>query len=134
MGLDVVELQERLFGAPPSVGGDVGALAGVLAPDFTLDRSRGLARTRSIRSRTDNRAGTRLGRGAELLVLDTFQQQSHGAVKDRRGVTVGDLTTEQRLKAAKLVVGLLANGELDPVALRGRRLDDRTDRPDECCR
>src|ERR1044071_2895534 len=59
VGLYVVELQEGLFGASPSVGSYVGALAGMAAPDHALDRPRGLARARFIRSRTDNRAGTR---------------------------------------------------------------------------
>jgi hypothetical protein len=127
----MVELQEGLLGAPPSVGGDVGALTGVVSPDNALHSPRGLARTRSIRSRTDNPRAPRLPRFAELLVLDLFPQQAQGALEDGGGVTIRDLSAKERLKATEVVVGLLVDGELDPVTFRGGRLDDRTRRRDE---
>src|SRR6266571_4559569 len=132
MGVDVVKLQEGLLGASPSVGSHEGALASILAPDHTLHGTRGLARARFIRSGTDNGAAPRLLGDPELLVLDLLQHEPHRALEYGGGVTIGDLAPKERLEAAKLVVGLLVDGELDAVTLRGGRLDDGPRRREEC--
>jgi len=62
----------------------------------------------------------------ELGPLDLLEQQSQAAVDDRAWIAVGDLAPEKRLEAPQLVMGLLADSELDPVALRRGGLDDRT--------
>ena len=128
VGVDVVKLREGLLGTSPSVGGHEGALTSVLTPDHTLHRPRPLARARFIRSRTDSRLASRLRRRAELLVLDLLPQQPHGALEDGGGVAIRNLPAKKGLKAAKVVMGLLIDGELDPVTLRGGGLDDRARR------
>ena len=127
-------------------GARCGALAGVLAPDFTFDGSRGLARTRSIRFRTDNRAGTRLGCGAELLVLDqqvedyraapagaggldtvarrVFRQMENlGAIAEERAVALGGV--EGRSAVERGPMGHELDQGIAPFrrALRGARED-----------
>jgi hypothetical protein len=127
MGLDVVELQERILRASPSAGGHIGALAGVAAPDSTLHLAWNIALTGgvSIRSRTDNRTGMWSRRCPELLLLDLLQKRQC-PVEQCAGIAIGDLATEEYLEASKLIVRVLADGELHPVALWGRGLDDRT--------
>jgi hypothetical protein len=67
-------------------------------PDHALHCPWGLARARFIRFRTDNRLAPWLRRGAELLVLDLFPQQAHGALEDGGRVTIRDLSAKERLK------------------------------------
>jgi len=68
----------------------------------------------------------RLRRRAELGPLHLLEEQGEGAVEDRARIAVRDLATEKRLQASKLVVALLADRELDAIALRRGGLDDRT--------
>jgi hypothetical protein len=68
-----------------------------------------------IRPGTDR---ARLRGRPELRLLDLLEEQNDRPVKDYAGVAVRDLAAEQRLKSAQLVVGLLADGELDAIALR----------------
>jgi hypothetical protein len=100
---------------------------------MTRFTARGRARARFIRPGTDNlRAPRRLG-DAELLVLDLLQHELHRALENDGGVAVRDLAAKKRLETAELVVGLLVDGELDPVALGGRGLDDRARRITSIC-
>src|SRR5437867_11234000 len=128
MGLNVVELQEGPLRAPPSAGTDVAALPVVAPPDRALDFPRDLARAESrladgaIRPGTDRRTGTRPRRRPELLLLDPLEQQGQGPVENGARISVRDLAAEKPLKPPKLLVRLLANGELHPVALRRRGL------------
>src|SRR5439155_3711435 len=137
IGLNVVELQEGPLRAPPPGGSDKGALAHIATPDHALDLSRDVARVQRvfpgcfIRLRTDRPTWPRPHRRPDLPPLDAFEQQSERPVEDRPGIAVGDLAPEKSLKAPKLVVGLRANGELHPVALWSRGLDDRTGRWNE---
>jgi hypothetical protein len=75
------------------------------------------------------------GRGlpvAPSFVLSTFSSTNAAArSKIFPGSPCRDLTAQERLQPPQLVVGLLADGELNPVALRSRDLDDRTRRGDE---
>src|SRR5206468_10874808 len=75
-----------------------------------------------------DRAGPRLRGGPELGLLHLLEEQGEGAVEDRGGIAVRNLATEKRLEAPQLVVALLADRELDAIALRRRGLDDRTTR------
>jgi hypothetical protein len=78
-------------------------------------------------SGTDRRRGTRLGGRPELLLLHFLQGQRDRSVEDDAGIAIRDLAAEKRLQAPKLLVGLLADGELHAVALRGSGLDDRAE-------
>src|SRR5260221_4158175 len=88
-----------------------------------------------IRPRTDRPAGTRSGmdrlgcprRGCrpELRLLDLVEQHREGAVEDRAGIAVGDLAAEKLPQPPQLLVGLLADGELNTVALGGPGLNYR---------
>src|SRR5712691_12371228 len=88
----------------------------------------------SIRFRTDRLSRPRLRRRSQLRLPDLLEQQPDGAVEDLTGITVRDLTAQERLQAPKGGVGLLADGELNPVSLRGRGLDNWTRSGDPCRR
>ena len=56
-----------------------------------------------------------LGHLPELALLDLLAEQSQGPLEDRARVTVRDLTPQERLDRPQIVVGFLADRELDPV-------------------
>jgi hypothetical protein len=68
----------------------------------------------------------RFGNRAELGLLDILAEQGEGACEDCARITARELTPQQRLDHPEIVVGLLADRELDSVTLRGHRSDDRT--------
>jgi len=92
----------------------------VVSPTAQGNVARDIARTgsTSIRSRTDNLTGTWPRRCPELLLLDLLQKQRQCPVEQCAGIAIGDLATEEYLEASKLIVGVLADGELHPIALR----------------
>jgi len=59
------------------------------------------------------------------VLLDLLAQQPKRLREDRPCVTVGNLPPEQSLQALEVVVRLLADRELHPVAARREGLDDR---------
>ena len=99
-----------------------------------LIRSHGFRRGSRFRGRA-----WRLRRLAELGFLDLLEQLVEGAVDDRGGIPIGDLTPQEGLKPPQLVARLLADGALQAVALRGQGLHDGTlrwsgQRPGSGCR
>jgi hypothetical protein len=125
--LDVVELQERTLGASVPVRRHECALAAVTPPRRALDVSRDIARRgRSIRPRTDRASRSRFLRRPHLGAFHFLEEQLERAFHDRARVPVRDLAAEKGLQAPESVVALLADRELDTVALRRGVLDDRT--------
>jgi hypothetical protein len=128
---DVMELQERALRAPVSVLGDESASIAVTLADGALDVPREISRKDdgcsqlSIRPGTD-RTRPRLLCRPQLGPLHLLQEQGEGAVEDRARIAAGDLATEKSLNAPELLVALLADRELDAIALRRSGLDDRT--------
>jgi len=70
----------------------------------------------------------RLGCRPELRLLDLVEQHREGAVEERARIAVGDLAAEKLLQPPQLLVGLLADGELNTIALGRPSLDDRARR------
>jgi hypothetical protein len=126
-----MELQERALRAPVSVSGDEGALIAVPLADGALDVPREISRRddgcahKSIRPGTDRTRPRLLGR-PQPGPLHLLQEQGEGTVEDGARITAGDLATEKRLNAPEFLVALLADRELDAIALRRSGLDDRT--------
>ena len=60
-----------------------------------------------------------------LLLFDLQDQRVHGAVEDHGGIAVRNLATKQVLKVTHLLVGLLRDRELVPIALRRQRRHQR---------
>jgi hypothetical protein len=58
--------------------------------------------------------------------LYILQEQGEGAVEDRARIAVRDLATEKSLNTPELLVALLADRELDAIALGRGGLDDGT--------
>ncbi len=127
-----MELQERALRAPVSVSGDEGALIAVPLADGALNVPRKISRRDDGCSQLPIRPGTDRARRPRLLCrpplgsLYLLQEQGEGAVEDGARVAVRDLATEKSLNAPKLLVALLADRELDAIALRRGGLDDRT--------
>jgi hypothetical protein len=63
---------------------------------------------------------------AAIFFFDLAQEQGQGAVEDHCRIAVADLTAEEVLDVPQPVVGLLRYRELDPIALRRERRDDRS--------
>jgi hypothetical protein len=132
MGLQVVELQEGALGTSLSVVGDEATLPPVTVPDPALDVTRDVARsehvspTLVIRPGTDSARRPGLRRRAKLFPFDLLEEQGEGAIEDRCRITVRNLATEKGLQASKLVVALLADRELDAIAVWRGVVDDRT--------
>src|SRR4029079_16646449 len=63
---------------------------------------------------------------ARASVLDSLEEQCDGTVEDRARIPVRNLAAQKGLEALELLVALLADRELDAIAVRRRRLDDRT--------
>jgi hypothetical protein len=125
-----MELQKGALRAPVSVSGDEGALLAITPPGRALDMPRGIPRRDGRSSKLPIRPGAdrtwaRSGGGAELGLLHLLEERGEGTVEDRGGISVRDLSAEKGLKAAKLFVALLADRELDSIALRRSGLDDR---------
>jgi hypothetical protein len=127
-----MELQERALCASVSISGDEGALTSVAAPHRSLDVPRDIPRRDNRCSNLPIRPGTgrarwpRLRRRPKLRLLNLVEEQGERAVEDRARVAVRDLATEKSLNAPQLVVALLADRELDAIALRRGGLDDGT--------
>ena len=119
---DVVELQERALGASLSVLAHVAASAAVPSPCGALnvirDFTRGREGRRLIRPGADRSSALRPRRGRELRLLDLLEEQRDGAIEDGARISVRDFAAKQRLKAPQLVVRVLADRELDAIALR----------------
>src|SRR5260221_3949814 len=120
---DVMEFQERALGARVSVSGDEGALVAVTLSDRALDMPRGIPRRDNgcsqlpIRPGTDRTRPRPLGR-PQLGPLHLLEEEREGAVEDGARIAVRDLATKKGLNASKLVVALLADRELDSIAVR----------------
>ncbi|PYQ42121.1 MAG: hypothetical protein DMF77_13935 [Acidobacteria bacterium] len=67
---------------------------------------------------------SRVRRRPKLRLLDLLEQQGEGAVEDRGWIAVRDLTAEKGLEVPQPLVALLADRELDAVALERGGLDD----------
>ena len=126
-----MELQEGALRASVSAFGDEAALAAVTAPHRALDMPRDIPRRENRRSKLPIRPGAdsarpRLRGCPELGFLHLLEEQGERAVEDRAWVAVRDLAAEKGLNAPQLVVALLADRELDAIALRrwSRRSDD----------
>src|SRR5258708_23701456 len=94
---------------------------------------RDISRRENRRSKVPIRPGAdgtwpRLRGCPELGFLHLLEEQGEGAVEDRAWIAVRNLATEKGLQAPQLVVAILADRELDTVALRRGGLDDRTAR------
>ncbi|HEU0107796.1 MAG TPA: hypothetical protein VFT38_16565, partial [Vicinamibacteria bacterium] len=133
VGHDVMELEEGALRAPVSAFGDEGALTSIAALRRSLDVHRDIPRSDNgcsklpIRPAADS-ARSRLRGGPELGLLHLLEQQGERAIEDRGRIPVRDLAAEKGLEAPQSLVALLADRELDTVALGRRRLDDRTTR------
>jgi hypothetical protein len=131
MRLDVMELEEGALRASVPVSGDEGALTSIAALRRSLDVPRDIPRRDNGRSKLPIRPGAdwtrpRLRGGPELGLLDLLQEQAERAIEDRGRIAIRDLAAEKGLDAPQLLVALLADRELDTIALRRSGLDDRT--------
>ena len=117
----MVELHECALLASQATGRDESALPAVAPPGHALGLNRYVSRGGLIRPGTDR---TRSRGQPELLFLDSLEEQRDGPVEDRAGITARNLAAEKRLQALELLVALLADRELDAIAVRRRRLDD----------
>jgi hypothetical protein len=122
--LDVMKLQEGALRASLSVVGNEGTLPAITMRDLSLHVPRGIPRREngcsklSIRPGTDRARRPRLRYRPKLGPLDLLEEQGEGAVDDRARIAVRDLAPEKGLKAPQLVVALLADRELDAIAVR----------------
>ena len=115
----MVELEPGARGAPVAILAHKGALAAIPLLDRALDLGRDVARVRGhVRA-----PGTRPAGRGELTALELADEGIEGAVEHLGDLAGGDLVTEQGLGIAQLVVGGLADGELEGIALRGDRGD-----------
>jgi len=133
VGHDVMELQEGALRASVSVLGDECALTAITLRDLALDVPRDVPRRDGGRPKLPIRPGAdntwpRLRGGPELGLLDLLEEQGECAVEDRGRIAVRDLAAEKGLDAPQLIVALLADRELDTIALGRSGLDDRTAR------
>jgi hypothetical protein len=117
---NVMEFQERAFGAPVSVWGDEAALASVTPPGRALDVPRDVARSDDgcpdlpIRPGADRTRCPRVCRRPHLRLLDLLEEQGEGAVEDRGRITVRDLAAQEGLNAPKLENNLAAANLNEP--------------------
>ena len=122
--IDVVELDEPALIAPVPVRSDEAAAPEIPHPDRTLDRGRGIARTRF---RAAGR--TRFPGVGELLLRQLHQQRGQRPVEDRRIIARRDRVAEHVLGEPQLLERVAADRELELVAVRReRRHGDGTDR------
>ena len=124
-------LKRGALSASASLLAHEGALASIASPGRSFDLARRVTRgepaTRdlAIRPGADSARCARLRRRAQLLLFDSFEKEGDRAVEDHARVAVRDLATEKGLDASQLVVALLADRELDAVALGRGGFDDR---------
>src|SRR5438445_9759181 len=96
------------------------------APDRPRHASRGWRRCADvarIRPGTDRRGRSWLRRQPELPVLHLREQDGDRAIEQDARITVRDLAAQERLATAELLARLVADGELDAIALGSGRLD-----------
>jgi len=109
-----------------SVRRDEAALPALPPPGHALRLVGSVPRPAPIRPGTDR---PRLRRRADLLSLDLLEEQRDRAIEDGGRIAVRDLAAQERLKSSQLVVRVLADRELDAIALRrGGRPAPRTPR------
>jgi hypothetical protein len=117
----VVELQPGAGRAAATGLADESALAAIALPDGAPDLGREVPR---VRARAP-RPGARPAGGRELALLELADEGVQGAVEDRGDLSGGELVTEQRPGVLELLVGALADGELQGEALRCQRRQPR---------
>src|SRR5262245_31020287 len=103
MGPNVMELEERALRATLHRRGADRAPAAVPRPDRPLDRAwdvagRGRWRPEIIRSRTDGRRASGVGRRPDLLPLDGLEEQLQGTVDYSGRIPARDLPPKESLE------------------------------------